>query len=139
MYNVSRAVTIPSGRPSGTNYIWAILDVSSTANQSNETNDKDYEAFTVTASAPAPSISSVSPNPVTGSTSSQWIILYGTNFQSRLSVYVTWTGGSKTLESWKVSVDIALRRVCIYINMWTGLCELPTQTARCRIWRVSAS
>ncbi len=47
-YNVSQSVTIPSNRPSGTNYIWVILDVNSTANQSNEMNDKANTVFTIT-------------------------------------------------------------------------------------------
>ncbi|MBI4008263.1 MAG: Vps62-related protein, partial [Planctomycetes bacterium] len=40
-------VTIPSNRPTGTNYVWVIADVDSTANQSNENNDKEKTTFTV--------------------------------------------------------------------------------------------
>ncbi len=71
-----------------------------------------------TPGALAPTISNVSPNPVTGSTSSQWVTLSGSNFQSGLSVYVTWTGGSKTLSSSQVVVDSS-SQVRIYINTWT--------------------
>jgi len=53
-YNVSQTVTIPSNRPTGTNYIWVILDVNSTANQSNEDNDYGHVTFTVTATLPPP-------------------------------------------------------------------------------------
>jgi hypothetical protein len=35
VYQVNRTVTIPSSRTPGAHYIWAILDVNSTANQSN--------------------------------------------------------------------------------------------------------
>jgi len=68
--------------------------------------------------APAPYISSISPNPVTGSTSQQTITLYGSGFQSGLSVYVTWTGDSKTLSSSQISVDSS-SQVRIFINTWT--------------------
>ena len=71
-------------------------------------------------SAPIPYINSISPNPVTGSTSQQTITLYGSGFQSGLSVYVTWTGGSKTLSSSQISVDSS-NQVRIFINTWTDL------------------
>jgi hypothetical protein len=51
IYNVNQPVTIPNGRPTGTNYIWVILDVNSTANQSNEQNDKAYTIFNVLANS----------------------------------------------------------------------------------------
>jgi len=49
-HNVSRSVTVPSGRPSGSNFVWVILDVSSSAGQgaANEGNDKTNKLFTVT-------------------------------------------------------------------------------------------
>ena len=49
-YNVNQNVTIPSGQPAGTNYVWVILDVYNQANQSNINNDKGYVVFTVTSS-----------------------------------------------------------------------------------------
>ena len=45
----------------------------------------------------APVITSVSPNPVTGSASSQTMTINGTGFVSKPSVFVTWTGGSATI------------------------------------------
>ncbi len=53
-YSVSQSVTIPSDQSYGTNYIWVILDVDSTAGQSDETNDKASTTFTVTTPAPTP-------------------------------------------------------------------------------------
>ena len=46
-YVSNTVVTIPANRPAGTNYIWATADVNSTANQSNESNDRGNAAFTV--------------------------------------------------------------------------------------------
>src|SRR5207244_3209942 len=50
-----------------------------------------------------PTISSVSPNPVTGSTSPQTITINGTNFVNKPTVTVTWSGGSKVLLSSEVA------------------------------------
>jgi|GEM_PF-2575028 len=47
VYQVSRTVAIPSSRTPGAHYIWVILDVNSTANQSNESNDKANVPFIV--------------------------------------------------------------------------------------------
>jgi len=49
-YNVNQSVTIPASSPAGVNYIWVILDVDSTANQSNEDNDYASATFNVTSS-----------------------------------------------------------------------------------------
>jgi hypothetical protein len=51
----------------------------------------------------APTISSVSPNPVTGSTSAQTVTINGTNFVNKPTVFVTWSGGSSTLSSGQVT------------------------------------
>ncbi len=47
---VTQGVTIPAGRTAGTNYVWVILDVTSSAGQgtANESNDKSATVFTVT-------------------------------------------------------------------------------------------
>jgi hypothetical protein len=58
---------------------------------------------TVTSGTVAPTISSVSPNPVTGSTSAQTITINGANFVNKPTVFVTWTGGSSTLSSTQVT------------------------------------
>jgi hypothetical protein len=81
---INRTVTIPSGTSAGTRYIWVILDVNSTANQSNESNDKANRSFNVTAVTPA--ITSVSPNPVTGSNSAQPFTINGSGFTSQSTV-----------------------------------------------------
>src|SRR5215210_4447337 len=49
-FNVSQSVTVPSGRPTGSNYVWVIEDVNSSAGQgtTNEANDKTNKLFTVT-------------------------------------------------------------------------------------------
>jgi GH25 family lysozyme M1 (1,4-beta-N-acetylmuramidase) len=54
----------------------------------------------------APSITSVLPNPVTGVPlpGRVTLTLTGANFVSGLSVFVTWTGGSKTLNATNVNV-----------------------------------
>jgi len=82
--NVSQAVTIPSNRSAGNNFIWVILDTASTANQSNENNDRVNTTFTVLGHPP--SISSVSPNPVTGSSSPQLFTINGSNFVTGANV-----------------------------------------------------
>gem|GEM_PF-1959922 len=48
-YTVSQSVTIPNDISPGSYYIWVILDVNSTANQSDESNDRANIPFTVTA------------------------------------------------------------------------------------------
>lgn len=61
-------------------------------------------SFTVTAPAsPAPTVSGVSPNPVTGSASQQTITINGTNFANKPTVAVTWTGGGSTLSATQVT------------------------------------
>src|SRR5262249_37528012 len=52
------------------------------------------KSFSVTYSPPvtAPTISSVSPNPVTGSSSQQTITIIGTNFANKPTLTLTWTG-----------------------------------------------
>jgi hypothetical protein len=44
---ITRSVTIPSGLELGTYYIWVIADVGSTANQSDESNDRERATFTI--------------------------------------------------------------------------------------------
>lgn len=44
---VNQDVTIPSNQPAGLHFVWVIADVDSTANQSDETNDKTNTAFEV--------------------------------------------------------------------------------------------
>ncbi len=46
-YPVTQSVLIPNNLSPGTYYIWVILDVNNTANQSNLTNDKAYASFTI--------------------------------------------------------------------------------------------
>ncbi len=80
---------------------------------------KDFTAIATTSTPSSPpSITNVSPNPVTGSSSQQTITLTGNNFQSGLSVTVGWTGGSKTLDSSQVTVDNA-NQVRIFITTTT--------------------
>src|ERR1051325_9436970 len=71
-YSANIGVTIPSSRPSGTNYIWAIADAYNTANQSDITNDRGATAFTVQ-SAPQQSdlvVQSISVTPASGAAGS---------------------------------------------------------------------
>ncbi|MHB8853466.1 MAG: hypothetical protein ACYC6P_08960, partial [Ignavibacteriaceae bacterium] len=49
-YPVTQSVQIPNNLSPGTYYVWVILDVNNTANQSNLTNDKAYASFTVNTS-----------------------------------------------------------------------------------------
>jgi uncharacterized protein (TIGR03437 family) len=46
-YQISRTVTIPVNSTPGAHFLWVILDVNSTASQSNESNDKASIPFTV--------------------------------------------------------------------------------------------
>ena len=64
-----------------------------------------FTLMIVAASALAipPTITGVSPNPATGSTSPQSLTITGTNFVNKPAVTVTWTGGSKVLTSSEVS------------------------------------
>src|SRR5207248_2930401 len=59
--------------------------------------------FQVAAPVVTPQITSVSPNPVPGTNSLQTITINGNNFLSPPTVFVTWTGGSKTLTSGEVN------------------------------------
>ena len=80
---LSMTVTIPNGISSGTYYVWAVADNFSQVQQSNTNNDYAHSsALTVAASAGAPSVSSVSPNPVPGSNSAQTLTINGANFVS---------------------------------------------------------
>ena len=45
---VSQTLMVPENLPQGAYYIWVILDVKSTANQSDENNDRSYRTFGVT-------------------------------------------------------------------------------------------
>jgi uncharacterized protein (TIGR03437 family) len=49
VHPVAQILTIPANRNPGTHYLWVVVDADSTANQSNENNDKARVAFTVTA------------------------------------------------------------------------------------------
>ena len=49
--------------------------------------------------APAPQITGISPNPVTGSASQQSIIVQGANFQNGLMITVAWASGKKVLDA----------------------------------------
>src|SRR5437588_3291208 len=60
--------------------------------------------FRSTGGTVTPSISSVSPNPVTGSTSAQTITINGTNFVNKPTLTVTWGSGSKVLASSEVGI-----------------------------------
>jgi hypothetical protein len=81
-------------------------------------------SFSVTAAAVAPVITGVSPNPVTGSSSSQTVMINGTGFVSTPTVVVTWTGGSKTLSSAELSFVSATQlqmtiNVGVTADTWT--------------------
>ena len=83
----------------GTVYFWKVQ-----AWNTNGTQGVYPSAFVfTTAAAAAPTISSVSPNPVTGSTSAQTVTINGANFVNKPTVFVTWTGGSSTLSSGQVT------------------------------------
>ncbi len=58
---------------------------------------------TVTSAIVAPTITSVSPNPVTGSPSSQTITINGTGFVNTPTLLVTWSTGSSTLSASQVA------------------------------------
>ncbi|GEM_PF-5136872 len=95
-YSVNQPVTIPSNRPTGTNYIWAILDVNSTANQSDETNDKANVPFTV---QPLPGSARVSQ----GVTITPAPVVVGQNFQGSFTLTEV-QGGPITFESITIAI-----------------------------------
>jgi len=101
IYNVNQTVTIPSGRPTGTNYIWVILDVNSTANQSNETNDKAYTSFNVT-STTVLSFTNLTPSTITTSIAGYQATLSasGTNFNNVNQVTFVWIGPTNGNKAW---------------------------------------
>jgi surface antigen len=93
--------------------------LTATANCSSGT-----QSVAVTAAAVAPVITGVSPNPVTGSSSSQTVMINGTGFVSTPTVVVTWTGGSKTLSSAELSFVSATQlqmtiNVGVTADTWT--------------------
>jgi hypothetical protein len=65
-YSANIPVTIPSSRPIGTNYIWAIADVYNVANQSNTGNDRGVTAFTVVGGQSDLIVQSISVSPTSG-------------------------------------------------------------------------
>jgi len=135
-YSVNRSVTIPSNRPSGANYIWVILDVNSTANQSNETNDKAYVVFTVTSNVLK--FTSLTPSIITTNTAPYDATLSasGSNFLNLSEVTFSWSGANSGSVSWyrgdtnwntKVTVnsDRSMTigpRVVETNPTWTGTC-----------------
>ena len=52
---------------------------------------------------PAPTISHVTPSPVIGSSNNQTVTINGTGFVNKPTVFVAWTGGSRTLDSGQVT------------------------------------
>ena len=83
--NQSETVTVPS--TAGTYYVWVIADNTNLLTQTNVSNDETVSAaLTISAPTVTPTITSVSPNPVTGSNSAQPFYINGTNFQSGCTV-----------------------------------------------------
>jgi surface antigen len=97
-------ITLPSGTlVAGHNYVWNMRSSDSAGYTYCTTHFYFY-----TQSAPAPSISSVSPNPITADANDnpQTLTINGANFVSKPTVVVTWTKpspGSATLSSSEVS------------------------------------
>ncbi|MEQ1936398.1 MAG: SH3 domain-containing protein, partial [Fimbriimonadaceae bacterium] len=68
--------------------------------------------------APAPSISSISPNPITADAANgyQTVTINGSNFVSKPTVAVTWTGGGTTVSSSQVTF-VSSTRLTISIKL----------------------
>ena len=64
-YNINQSVIIPTSSPPGTNYVWVILDVDSTADQSDEDNDYASKVFTVDNSCTLPTVTTNSVTEIT--------------------------------------------------------------------------
>jgi hypothetical protein len=80
--------------------------------------------FFVAPNNATPEIRSVSPNPVVGSSSPQTIDIIGGNFVNRPSVFVSWSGGARTLDVSQVEfVSSVLLRITIttqtQADQWT--------------------
>ena len=101
--SASQSATVAVPSIAGTYYVWIIADNNSALTQSNTANDIVKGASSLTVTTSAPSISSVSPNPVTGSTSPQTITIYGSNFVNKPTVAVTWSTGGSTLAAGNVT------------------------------------
>jgi hypothetical protein len=93
--------TVPTGQVtyvSSTQVQMAINTTTSPDNWTVKVTNPDGQSssasgFTVVApSAPAPTITSVSPNPVTGSNSQQTITINGANYVNKPTLTLTWTG-----------------------------------------------
>ena len=89
----STSVTAPT--TPGTYYVWVVADNTSVLTQTDPNNDFAVStSFTVTSSVSAPSISSVSPNPMPGSSSNQLVTIYGSNFQNGATLTFIDAGGA---------------------------------------------
>jgi hypothetical protein len=106
-YNASFQLTLPASA-SGTCTAYVILDNFNTAGQTNYNNDMANGSFSIggqptptvtpTPTPPpgAPALTSVSPNPVTGSNSPVTFTLTGTNFVSGTKVQVAYASNGYT-------------------------------------------
>ncbi len=82
---------------SGASYVW--WQVAWDSGSSGWSAD----TFLMKVTVPAPTITSISPNPVTGSNADQQITINGTGFVNKPAVSLTWTGGSTTLGTGQVA------------------------------------
>ncbi|HEV8578399.1 MAG TPA: hypothetical protein VGX68_04895, partial [Thermoanaerobaculia bacterium] len=78
-----------------------------------------YQFQVVAPSAPAPSISSVSPNPVTGSNSSQPFTIYGSNFVSGANVTLRDLSAGQTFSN-RATSSFSSTRIVINPNFTTA-------------------
>ena len=80
--------TISSGPYSGSGFTWWYI------NWDNGYSGYSVQDYLAIVTAPPPTISSITPNPVTGSASPQTITIYGTGFVNKPTLTLTWTGQS---------------------------------------------
>ena len=88
-------IVINTGTPSDT---WTVK-----AQNPGGSYSSPFTFSVVTSATVTPTITSVSPNPVTGSPNAQTVTINGTGFANLPTLLVTWTGGSSTLSGSQVT------------------------------------
>ena len=83
---------IDSGNAATPDFSWSFTRIKLTASSPSFASGNPSTYIYLSSPPPAPTITSVSPNPVTGSNSRQTVTIYGNNFVNKPTLTLTWTG-----------------------------------------------
>lgn len=97
--------SFPGKLSAGSHTAVLVVDALNNIQESDEGDNQYSRTFTVVDSGSAPSISSVTPNPIAADPAdgNQILTINGANFVNKPTVAVTWTGGGSTLSSAQVT------------------------------------